>query len=243
MRPESEYAEALRLIRSGMNDCAVARTMGIPRPTIREWRVYPPDRWRVRRDGGCPMCGTRHLDRSQYAYLLGLYLGDGCLSWHRRGVYHLRITLDVKYPNIIAECAEAMSLVGERAVGRTRAPGCIVVGAWWKHWPCLFPQHGPGLKHKRTIELLPWQRDIARTHPGLLLRGLIHSDGCRILNRVNGTDYPRYHFSNKSGGIRAIFGQACQDYGVRFTLPRRDFLSIARRADVSRLDEVVGPKT
>ena len=35
-----------------------------------------------------------------YAYLLGLYLGDGCLSETRRGVYRLRITLDKKYPGI-----------------------------------------------------------------------------------------------------------------------------------------------
>jgi hypothetical protein len=28
-----------------------------------------------------------------------------------------------------------------------------------------------------------------------------------VLNRVNGTPYPRYHFSSASHDIRAIFGQ------------------------------------
>ena len=171
-----------------------------------------------------------------------MYLGDGCLSRHARDVYHLRITLDAKYPKIVAECAEAMAAVSGRRVGRTPAPGCLVVNAWWRHWPCVFPQHGPGPKHARVIDLVPWQREVAREHPGWLLRGLIHSDGCRILNRVGAARYPRYHFSNKSSGIRAIFCRACDDYGVHWTLPRRDLLSIARRADVARLDLAVGPK-
>jgi hypothetical protein len=47
----------------------------------------------------------------QYAYLLGLYLGDGCLLRHRRGVYRLHITLDAAHPVIAAECQAAMSLV------------------------------------------------------------------------------------------------------------------------------------
>jgi hypothetical protein len=178
-----------------------------------------------------------------YAYLLGLYLGDGCLSWHRRDVYCLRITLDVKYPNIIADCARAMATVSARRVAQTPAKGCVVVNASWKHWPCLFPQHGPGKKHLRTIELVPWQREIARKEPGRLLRGLIHSDGCRILNRVNGTAYPRYHFTNKSKGILEIFCTACDDYRVHWTAPRPTMLSVARRTDIARLDLVIGPKT
>ena len=28
-----------------------------------------------------------------------------------------------------------------------------------KHWPCLFPQHEPGRKHERKIELMPWQQN------------------------------------------------------------------------------------
>jgi hypothetical protein len=100
-----------------------------------------------------------------------------------------------------------------------------------------------GRKHERKIELLSWQRDITRKHPGLLLRGLIHSDGCRILNRVNGTDYPRYHFTNRSAGIRDIFCAACEDYRVHWTACRTELLSVARRRDVARLDLAVGPKT
>jgi hypothetical protein len=241
VRSQAEWDEVHRRIAAGMNDCVISRATGIPRPTVMGWRHKGPTR--PRRSTFCPRCDGAALDHLAYAYLLGLYLGDGCLSWHRRDVYCLRISLDKKYPNIIAECARAMAIVGRHAVARSPGKGCIVVNASWKHWPCVFPQHGPGRKHDRTIELLPWQRDITRRHPGLLLRGLIHSDGCRILNRVNGTGYPRYHFSNKSSGIRDIFSEACGDYGIRWTACRTELLSVARRRDVARLDLAVGPKT
>ena len=69
-----------------------------------------------------------------------------------------------------------------------------------KHWPCLFPQHGPGRKHLRPISLEPWQSEIVERYPGRFLRGLFHSDGCRVTNwavrQVAGTakryEYPRY---------------------------------------------------
>jgi len=241
VRSQAEWDEVHRLIASGLNDCAIARATGINRRTVLDWRHQGP--LRTRRSSGCPRCEGVKLDETAYVYLLGLYLGDGCLSWHRRDVYCLRISLDKKYPNIVAECARAMKLVGGRKVAQSPAKGCVVVNASWKHWPCVFPQHGPGQKHERTIELLAWQREITRVYPDRLLRGLIHSDGCRVLNRVNGTDYPRYHFTNKSSGIIDIFCAACMDYGVRWTFCRPDELSIARRPDVDQLDLAVGPKT
>ena len=60
--------------------------------------------------------------------------------------------------------------------------GCLNTTVGWKHWPCLFPQHGPGRKHERSIVLEPWQRAIVDAHPGPLLRGLFHSDGFRVTN-------------------------------------------------------------
>ena len=71
----------------------ISRTTGVPRSTVRDWvRGYLPASYRLPADAEpClselpPAC----------AYLLGLYLGDGCISEHRRGVYRLRISLDAK---------------------------------------------------------------------------------------------------------------------------------------------------
>ncbi len=47
-------------------------------------------------------------------------------------------------------------------------------------------------------------REIVDADPRPLVRGLIHSDGCRVLNWVKGTPYPRYHFTNESLDIRAM---------------------------------------
>lgn len=191
----------------------------------------------------CPICGTAPWDDRAYAYLLGLYLGDGCLSEHRRGVYRLRISLDARHPMIIDECARTMAAVARgRRVNRQLATGCSVVNAYWKHWVCLFPQHGPGKKHSRHIELAPWQLQIARAHPDRLLRGLIHSDGCRITNRVGRGNYPRYLFSNRSPDVLRIFCEACEAAGLSWTQPSFKHISVARARDVARLDEMVGPK-
>ncbi|MFV1365178.1 helix-turn-helix domain-containing protein [Mycolicibacterium elephantis] len=42
---------------AGLNDCAVARQLGIPRSTIREWRCRPQ---RQTRPDGTTVCGVAH---------------------------------------------------------------------------------------------------------------------------------------------------------------------------------------
>ena len=114
-------------------------------------------------------------------------------------------------------------------------------------WLCLFPQHGPGRKHKRPIQLIAWQRQIVEEHAGPFLRGLIHTDGWRGLNRVHvrGRDYayPRYQFSNRSDDIRGLFTYACDRLGIDWRPWGRFHISVARRDAVARLDEFVGEKT
>jgi hypothetical protein len=137
-----------------------------------------------------------------------------------------------------------MAEVLPNKVGRIRKTneGCWEVYSFSKHWPCLFPQHGPGRKHERKIELTPWQQELVALDPRPLVRGLLHSDGCRVLYWVNGTPYPRYHFSNVSADIRGLFGRACDQLGIEWRPNNRFSLSVARRESVALLDEFVGPK-
>jgi hypothetical protein len=119
-----------------------------------------------------------------------------------------------------------------------------------KHWPCLFPQHGPGPKHLRKIELAEWQEDIVSQYPGDFVRGLMHSDGCRGMNRVKRTlrdgdhwyEYPRYLFVNHSTDILQLCGEALDRLGVEWRYSKRTTISVAKRDAVARLDEFVGPK-
>jgi hypothetical protein len=106
---------------------------------------------------------------------------------------------------------------------------------------CLFPQHGPGKKHARSIELAPWQRQIVGASPQLLLRGLIHSDGCRFINTGRNWSHARYAFYNLSADIRAIFCDACDLLDIHWT-SSRNTIYVSRKADVARMDAFIGPK-
>lgn len=173
-----------------MNDCQISRLTGVPLSTVQRWRVQGCNRVPGRgqlRASDCPFCASGQLDQEAYSYLLGLYLGDGCITRCPKDVYRLEIALDAKYPLIISECAAAISnqrQEGVMKVGVREYPTWVVLQAHWKHWPCLFPQHGRGKKHLRKIELRAWQNDIVAAYPQHLIRGLIHSDGCRFTNPV-----------------------------------------------------------
>ena len=95
------------------------------------------------------------LPQAPYTYLLGLYLGDGHIASHARGVYRLRIYCANAYPELIRHREDAIGEIIATKVSRVACVGCTQVASS-KHWPCLFPQHGPGRKHERRIELFPW---------------------------------------------------------------------------------------
>jgi hypothetical protein len=211
LRTEAEVNEVKALAAKGLNHCEIARRTGIPPSTVRQWAIGKVP-GRKQRATAAPW-GTEQdrfsLPEFDYAYLLGMYLGDGCISAHLRGVYRLRIVLDMRYPNIIMECAAAMRRVlpmntvhVQSFVSGNKA---AEVHSYSKAWPRLFPQHGPGRKHKRQIALVDWQQEIVGRYPKPLLRGLIHSDGCRVMNKSMGHEYLRYFFSQVSDDIRTIF--------------------------------------
>ncbi len=259
MHNRETVAKALRLAEEGLNNCEISRHTGVSRPTVRGWRAgrlphsfqSKPMLYGRPLEPGlcCPQCGSgsHRFDRlsTAYVYLLGLYLGDGCISEHPRKVFRLRITLDVKYPGIVEECMTAMqAVVPWNKVHRQRLPkNCVEVHAYSKSWPCLFPQHGPGKKHERKIVLTDWQQSLIDQSPEFLVRGLVQSDGCRFVNTgSNGWRCPRYVFTNLSDDIKRIFCNACDQLGLRWTVAPPKSVYVSRKADVARLDEFVGPK-
>ncbi|MEU3022897.1 LAGLIDADG family homing endonuclease [Nocardiopsis alba] len=259
--------ETFRLKAQGLTDKEIAARCGVSLRALRHWR-YGTRRGpevearRADRTTYCPRCSTGPLHEEAYSYLLGAYLGDGHITENknRPGVHTLWILYDKKYPQLIAYCRAAIEAVFPVKVFMADRPGCTAIKAASKHWPCVFPQHGPGKKHDRPILLEPWQRRIVDEHPQALVRGLIHSDGCRVINRIRKAssgaeaeyhEYPRYHFTNASTDIIDILTHALDRLDIAWKIhvnkrmPRyRDahIVSISRRNAVARLDDFVGPK-
>ena len=238
----------------GVSDRVNAEIHGVALRTIRTWRR------RYQRDGlirvgsgfpatSCPRCDGAALDEAAYALLLGWYLGDGSIARARRGVFTLQIVNDQKYSELNQEIADTIKRVKPNASPCLRGgAGAIRVEARWKHWPCVFPQHGAGRKHLRRIELQPWQSEIVAKYPEQLLRGLFHSDGCRFVNWASKPDgrryyYVRYMFSNESEDIIGILTDALDLLGISWRRPRRNAIAVSRKGGVAALDGFVGPKS
>lgn len=256
VRPQSVVDSALACSDRGMPDAANAALHGVAVKTIRRWRRVYQRRGLPRGQGHlappCPRCDGGALDDASYAELLGWYLGDGYLSLGRRGVFNLHVINDASYVALNAHLLELMATVKPTGKPHTRrVPGAVITTVSWKHWPCLLPQHGPGRKHERPIRLEDWQTEVVEAFPADFLRGLFHSDGCRVANwatrMVGGErkryDYPRWQFVNASEDILGLCTWALDlvDVAWRRTGPR--VVSVSRREAVARLDALIGPKT
>jgi hypothetical protein len=62
------------------------------------------------------------------------------------------------------------------------------------------------------------------------------------VRNISGKGYPRCMFSNRSADILGLFCEACDRIGVSWTQSYKFTISVARAADVARLDEFIGPK-
>ena len=263
MHSQAVVAEVLALRKTGLGARRISGLTGLPVGTVRDWlagRLPTHSRELVPGEPiepACARCGhsAHHFAElpSEYIYLLGLYFGDGTISAHRRSVFRLRIFLDLRYPLIIDACVRAMeTVVPTSKVSKLKRrgnfavrdePSNVEVSAYSKSWVCLFPQHGPGKKHERSIALTDWQFRLVDQWPEQLLRGLIHSDGCRFINTGRGNwRCPRYCFNNRSTDILDIFCYGCDRLGLRWTRSGQRDIYVSRKADVARLDEFIGPK-
>jgi hypothetical protein len=236
-----------------MPDRENALLHGVALKTIRRWRrLYQRrglPRGQAHLRAPSPRCADGPLDGPAYAELLGWYLGDGHISRGRRDVFNLHVFNDVTYPECNEHIQDLMRRVKPRSRPHTRMlPGCVVTTVSWKHWPCLFPQHGPGRKHQRQLGMTAWQWEIVGAHPADFLRGFFHSDGARVRNwatrMVAGErkrhDYPRWQFMNHSTEIRTWCRETLDLVGVAWRQSGRYTISVSRRESVARLDRLIG---
>jgi hypothetical protein len=239
----SARRRALRLLDEGHSINGVSGMLGISRAAIRDWLDHGIERAEIH---DCPPPPSS----ASYAALFGYYLGDGCISAAAR-TYVLRVSCDREWPGIVDDVTRCIRHVHPaRGIHHVRAPGVIVVQNAWKHWPCLFPQHGPGRKHQRNLEMADWQWEIVECHPADFLRGLFHSDGARVRNwatrmvagKLKRYDYPRWQFVNMSPEIRSWCCDALDLVGVEWRQSNHKTISVSRRESVERLDALIGHK-
>jgi hypothetical protein len=254
MYPPHVRAGILELVDQGLNDCEIARRTGISRTTVRDMRRGKTRYVKTTLMETCPRC-WRHarpmrFSPDDYAELLGLYLGDGSISQSPRTA-RLRIVLDAKYPGIVEDTRELLERCFPRNdvhVGKGSTGDCLSVSVYCSHLVCLFPQHGPGLKHSRRILLEPWQQGMVDSAPWAFLRGCIRSDGCAFINRTGPYEYLSYHFSNSSEDIIRLFVEVSDGLQLRPRVNqdgRRGLwhVRINRRESVARMVQYVGLKT
>ncbi|MGW2399930.1 helix-turn-helix domain-containing protein [Kitasatospora sp. NPDC001664] len=245
-------------MRSGKSNAEVSRALSVPYGTVGGWKCKDRARGGPTRPHrpACFRCDGSAVDTGQYTYLLGLYLGDGHIAQSpRQRSPSLSIACAEAWPGLVDAAERAVrTVLPDNSVCRVRRAGCRDVKVYSKHLPCLFPQHGPGKKHERRIALAPWQQELVEAEPWGLVRGLIHSDGCRIVNWAGRTvdgvvrrhEYPRYFFTNTSTDIVGIFTGTLDLVGVEWRSVNRTRggvnVSVARRASVELMDLHVGPK-
>lgn len=237
---------ALDLLAAGASLNEVAAELSISRSALTRWVTDPRGA-----AGGSRPCPVPFEPTAAYAALFGFYLGDGHIAHFARHSA-LRIACDARQHGIIQDVERLMREVHpDRPTCRVRAPGTIVVQSNWKHWPCIFPQAGPGRKHERMLHLTDWQQEIVRAHPGSFLRGLFHSDGSLVKNwatrPVQGVikryEYPRWQFVNESRDIMQWCRDALDLVGISYRQTKPRVLSVSRRDDVARLTALIGEKS
>ena len=210
-----EFETVQRLIAAGMNDCAIARQTGIPRGQCGTGDCRPTIRARSRL--GTQSCGVhtrlRLHSQPQRIAICSASTWATAASHEASACWRLRIILDDKYPRHHRPLPRGHRRTNAGPAGSDATPfrqlhrGLSVL----ETLAVSFPQHGPGRKHLRPIRLEPWQEVLVKEATEDFIRGLIDSDGCRVVANDRGVRSVRYHFSNRSDDIRGLFCAALDE--------------------------------
>jgi hypothetical protein len=161
-------------------------------------------------------------DAFSYSYLLGVYLGDGCLSVRpgNRGA-QLVVACDAAYPGLIDESWAAIVLTSANpTVSRVRLAASAACG-------CSLPG-----------------RDGSWRFPSMDLAASTSARSCSSHGSKRSwiPIRTRWFFSNRSDDIRGLFCATCDAVGIRWTQSNHRNISVSHRRSVALLDEWVGPK-
>lgn len=186
------------------------------------------------------------LNKKDYSFILGLYLGDGCITENGRNnsSYKLRIAQDKKYPKTISLIQNRLSSFFGKESKLVSGKGCYHITIYDKYLPIYFPQHGKGFKHDRKIRLNDFQ--LKNIDDVELLKGLWISDGSFYIAKLSKYKYERYNFTNKSTDLIEIFSGLLDNLGVKHSKRVKNngvwIIEIQNKKYVSILRDILGIK-
>lgn len=251
MISSEKYDNVMKLLSYGHSIAEVSRMTGVNRSSISNWKIRG-ERVSSPLDLSDPTkCITSmHSELTEeikkaYSYILGLYLGDGCIYELDR-TEKMTITLDKQYEVLNNYTVETLGkffkkspYIFDRSLhGRGNA---IDVNICTSTLSLLFPQHGKGKKHNRDIILTDWQLDVI--DPISIVKGLIMSDGSYYIDRQSGI--MKYSFSNKSVQLIGILAKYLSELGISFaiyTKLKKTELVVHKKLEVEKLHEMIGDK-
>lgn len=160
-----------------------------------------------------------------YVYILGCYLGDGCINKLQR-TQKLRIFSGSAHPSIIDDQIRSLNILfNQNKVNSIKhtSSNMYTIIVHNNSLDQYFPQHGQGKKHDRNILLTDWQTELVEEHTDCFIKGLIDTDGClfnasnRIKKDGSKTDLPSYQFTNKSMDIINLYTSSLDRLGIHYT--------------------------
>jgi hypothetical protein len=95
----AEFQPVMALIESGLSDSEIAQRTGVGRRSVNGWRHGRGVSYHLRVSRATP--AWRPREPAAYAYLLGVYLGDGWITVKSKRAASLVFTLDAGYPGIV----------------------------------------------------------------------------------------------------------------------------------------------
>lgn len=182
----------------------------------------------------------------EYAYLFGLYLSDGHISKFPR-THRMRISFhSEKNQRQMVLAAHTIGLLfpnNSICYTKKKNANCIDL-IFYNSLLCeIFPQHGPGAKHLRDLQLEKWQKRIVTNHSSHFMKGLFDGDGSRYL--VSSKNEWKYSFTNKSKDILTFMKECLDCHEIKYceTFPKAKkgtgHILIQSRAGVKKLDELL----
>lgn len=264
--PTDTIQKIHRLRDEGVSKRQVSRQLSIDYGTVRKW--WDKDARVAQSAEATDLKSVKYGFESHpgyqstYAYVLGLYLGDGYINIQNQKyqVYKLRIAQESRFADLIAEHITALeTLFPRNTVGtfnHTHAKCCDIY-VHSKELNQWFPQHGVGAKHTRPIILETWQQKIIQLFPESFIRGLMQTDGSRYIHRQGRYEYVKYNFTNVSKDVVDLLCAACDNLNIPWTIHSRPnttpngdkslymkyTVTFNRRDAVTQLESIVGPKT